>query len=105
MLADAREKTECRNPDPGKAATRIPTWKYRAVRKAILAVTPGRPPGVAFRSLPGLVERALTPRERHDLGSVNWYTTVVKLHMEVLGELERLPGAGPQHLRRTSRRR
>ena len=101
MTASDIERTECRNPAPGKAPTRIPTWKYHAVRKAILAVTPGERPGVAFRALPGLVERTLAPSERRELGSVSWHTTVVKLHMETLGELARLPGGGPQHLVRT----
>lgn len=95
------ERTECRNPVAGRAPVRIPTWKYEAVRRAILAAVPRGQPGTEFRALPGLVAQALSAGERGRLGSVSWHTTVVKLHMEALGELERLPGGGPQRLIRT----
>jgi hypothetical protein len=55
---------------------------------------------VPFAELPAKVEAVLSAEERDRLGSVSWYTTVVKLEMEVAGELERVAGASPQRLRR-----
>jgi hypothetical protein len=93
-------KVLCRTPSPGKKGTQIDTWKYDLVRAAIRQVVPKGSKGVAFADLPGLVEKALAPLERNRLGSVSWYTTTVKLHMETTGELERVAGAHPQRLRR-----
>jgi hypothetical protein len=95
-------KILCRTPTPGKAGTRIDRWKYDAVRRAILKVVPRGGDGVAFRDLPRLVGRALPAAERRRLGSVSWYTTTVKLDLEVRGEIARVPGARPQRLQRTA---
>jgi hypothetical protein len=57
--------------------------------------------GVKFIELPGLVEQCLSPGDRESLGSVSWYTTTVKLDLEVRGEIERIAGSKPQRLRRT----
>jgi hypothetical protein len=56
--------------------------------------------GIGFWDLPKLVEKRLSPTILKDLGSVMWYTTVVKLDMECRGELERIEGSAPQRLRR-----
>jgi len=69
------------------------------VRKAIRKSVPRRKEGIEFQELPELVARALPPGEQARLGSVLWYTVTVKLHMEVTGELERVPGASPQRVR------
>ena len=45
-------------------------------------------------------ERRLAADERDGLGSVSWYTTVVKLDLEVKGELRRL-SSSPQRLVRS----
>jgi len=90
----------CETPTPGKKAKRIDGWKYEAVRKAILASLPRRGEGVLFRDLPVLVKQRLSPKERERLGSVNWYTTTVKLALEVKGEIFRVAGAVPQRLLR-----
>lgn len=95
---------ECETPTPGKKGTRIPKWKYDAVRAAILKVVPSRQEGVAFRELPGLVAGTLSATDRRDLGSVTWHTVTVKLQLEVSGEIERVPGATPQRLRRCRNR-
>jgi hypothetical protein len=58
-------------------------------------------PGVEFKELPGLVEQHLLPADREALGSVSWYTTTVKLDLEVRGEIERIEGSKPQRLRRS----
>ena len=92
------ETVLCQTPTPGKKPTRISKWKYDLVRSAILASIPET--GIEFKRLPQLVERKLTSGEMESLGSVSWYTTTVKLDMEVKGEIERVPGSNPQLLRR-----
>lgn len=94
------EKVLCETPTPGKQGTRIPRWKYDAVRAAIRKVVPAKKDGIEFGALTGLVEKALSATDRRTLGSVAWYTVTVKLHMEVTGELERIEGTRPQRIRR-----
>ncbi len=93
-------KVLCQTPSPGRAGTRIPRWKYDAVRAAILQVVPATPAGVPFARLTDLVADRLDPELCRRLGSVKWHTVTVKLHLEVLGEIERVSGVTPQHLRR-----
>jgi len=95
----ANEKVLCETPTPGRKPTRIDKWKYEAVRRALRRVIPRRKEGVLFEDLPEGVAAALTEEERRRLGSVVWYTTTVKLHLEVIGEIERVPGSAPQRLR------
>lgn len=94
------ERILCQTPSPGKQATRIPRWKYETVREAILEAMASSAEGMPFKDLPREVARLLSPEDRERLGSVSWYTTVVKLDLEVKGELERVPGARPQRLHR-----
>jgi hypothetical protein len=49
--------------------------------------------------LAALVAEHLPEDELDQLGSVSWYTTTVKLDLEVKGEIERIPGSSPQRLR------
>ncbi len=42
MPQDSSDKVVCETPTPGKQPTRIDRWKYDAVRRAILKVTPRR---------------------------------------------------------------
>ena len=93
------DKVFCQTPTPGKHLTRIDRWKYDLVHSAILAFVPSNEQGVEFRELPALVEQQLDPGDLAKLGSVSWYTTTVKLDMEVKGEIERIPGSKPQKLR------
>ncbi|MEM8982249.1 MAG: hypothetical protein AAGC71_04430 [Pseudomonadota bacterium] len=58
--------------------------------------------GIEAREIPDLVRQQLTQDERKRLGSVGWYTTTVRLELEVAGKLHRLRGRGPV---RVSRRR
>ena len=99
-MPKSSETVLCRTPTPGKQPKSIARWKFDAVRRAILAVVAAEPKGVVFRDLPGLVAAALNADERAELGSVSWYTTTVKLELEVRGELRRLAGASPQRLTR-----
>lgn len=92
------ERVLCQTPTPGKQPTRIPRWKYDTVRRAILEALSSSGDSMAFKDLPAEVSRMLSAEERERLGSVSWYTTVVKLDLEVKGELKREPGTRPQHL-------
>ena len=91
---------QCRTPTVGKdGITRIPGWKYRAVRAAILdAVADAGPSGLLFRELSDQVRSRLDADDLTELGSVGWHVTTVKLDMEVEGELLRVAGATPQRL-------
>ena len=94
------DKVLCQTPTPGKQPTRIARWKYDALRTAILASVPADNQGVKFSQLSELVEDQLSADDLEKLGSVSWYTTTVKLDLEVKGEIERLPDSKPQRLRR-----
>ncbi|NIS83219.1 MAG: hypothetical protein GTO14_24135 [Anaerolineales bacterium] len=99
-MAEEHPMFLCLNPTPGKHGTRIPKWKYDLIRHAILKVVPKNDEGITFKELPSLIEKTLTELDQHRLGSVSWYTTTVKLDLEVRGEIERIPGMRPQRLRR-----
>lgn len=89
----------CRTPTPGKQGTPVPEWKFDAVRGAILAAVQeaGRD-GVAFADLSGEVRARLPDEVLGRLGSVGWHVTVVKLEMEVAGDLARRAVRGRQRL-------
>lgn len=93
-------KVLCQTPTPDKQGTRIPQWKFNALRRAIFKVLPRSRTGIEFRELPSLVEQVLAAQDRRRIGSVTWHTVTVKLHMEVIGDIERVPGARPQRIRR-----
>ncbi len=101
----AEEKILVETPTPGKQPTRITRWKYDLIRAAILAVVPTDEHGVEFSALPQLVEAQVSAQDLQRLGSVSWYTTTVKLDLEVKGEIERIPGSKPQRLRLTGERK
>lgn len=98
-MMSPQDKVLCQTPNPGKQPTRIDRWKYDLIHSAILAVIHQNTRGVAFRDLPALVEQHLDPGDLKNLGSISWYTTTVKLDMEVKREIERVPGSKPQRLR------
>jgi hypothetical protein len=100
MPVEKSDKVACKTPTPGKQPTRIDRWKYDAVREAILKVIPNRGEGVLFSDLSDKVKAVLPARQLADLGSVTWYTTTVKLDLEVRGEIYRVEAARPQRLRR-----
>ncbi|KPK92743.1 MAG: hypothetical protein AMJ88_10050 [Anaerolineae bacterium SM23_ 63] len=94
-------KVLCKTPTPGKKGTRILKWKYDLIRSTILAVVPSDEVGILFKDLPRLVQGLLTEADLKRLGSLGWYTTTVKLDLEVRSEIERIPGVKPQRLRRS----
>jgi hypothetical protein len=96
----AEERVQCLTPTPGKQGTRILKWKYDRVRVAILEVVPKDETGVSFNQLASLLKERMTEADIKRLGSLGWYTTTVKLDLEVRGEIERVPGSKPQRLRR-----
>lgn len=92
----------CRTPTPDRQPTRIESWKFTTVRRAILAALPAEGDGLPFKELPARVAAHLDAGSRARLGSVGWYTTTVKLELEVRGEVARVPGRGAQRLIRTA---
>ena len=89
----------CETPTPGKKPTRIHRWKYDLLRGIILDILTGSADGVEFRALPDLIDTRLSAEQKANLGSVSWYTTTVKLDMEVKRDIERIPRVTPQRLR------
>lgn len=93
-------KIYCQTPTPGKTGTRIPAWKYHAVRNAILEVLDAEKE-IYFKGLSEAVSKRLSSDTLSRLGSVNWHVTTVKLNMEFEGEIMRIEGVKPQKLERT----
>ena len=88
-------KVTCRTPNPDKpGTTNIPQWKFDAVRNAILDIL--AEDTLEFRALSDRVRGALPEDILAKLGSVGWHSTVMKLEMEVRGEIHRLKQPGPQ---------
>ena len=94
------EKVICETPTPGKSPVRIDQWKYREIADAILGVLPTEGEGVPFKELPGMVAAVIGNDARARLGSISWYTTTVKLDLEVKGKVRRVGNSGPQRLLR-----
>jgi hypothetical protein len=96
------DRVTCASPTPRKKGfTRIPRWKYEALRRAIhrVVVSTGRR-GATLDELIEEAPRFLSEDERAELGSVSWHVNTVKLDLEVKGELAPLDGATPQrHVR------
>ena len=52
--------------------------------------------GIAFSEMKDELKSRMSATEAESLGSPGWHVTVVKLNMEVEGELKRLSSRGPQ---------
>lgn len=96
----AVSKVICRTPTPGAKPTRIDSWKFDLIRRAVLESVSPEEEGTLLVDLPKLVTNQLSEEDRDRIGSVGWYTTTVKLELEVRGELQRLEGVKPQRLKR-----
>lgn len=92
------ERIVCDTPTPGKQPTTILKWKYDVVKNAILQAIPKNDDGIRFTDLLIEVDEILEQQGITDLGSTSWYTTTVKLDMEVKGKIKRIPGETPQRL-------
>jgi hypothetical protein len=99
-MRNHEEKVLCRTPTPGKQGTRILKWKYDAIRSAILDVLPTEGEGLPFMELPEHVGQLVAENIRSKIGSIGWYTTCVKLDLEVKGEIKRVARSHPQRLLR-----
>ncbi len=92
------EKVICQTPTEGKKPTRIHKWKYESVKRAILKAIPKESSGILFKDLAQEVAANLSAEEKNELGSIGWYTTCVKLDLEVKGIIKRIPNSSPQKL-------
>jgi len=91
-------RTPCRTPN-ADGVTNIPTWKFEALRTAILdAVEKAGPDGLLFKDLGAAVKSRLSTDELSRLGSVGWHATSAKLELEVAGEIKRVEKATPQRI-------
>ena len=84
----------------GKRGVNIDRSKYDAMRGALLRVVPRDAAGVPLAELRDLVPPHLARAGFPPEASVGWYLIAVKQDLEARGELEQVPGARPQHLRR-----
>ena len=92
------DRVACRTPNPGKPGqTRIPRWKFDAVRKSILDELAEGP--IPFGKLTERVHGRLDNSVREKIGSVGWHVATVKLELEVRGEIRRQEGSKPQVLK------
>lgn len=82
-----------------EGVTRIPQWKYDALRAVILQIiSEAGAEGFVFKDLADTVRSRLNDDILSRLGSVMWHTTTVKLDMEVTGDIARIPDSKPQRL-------
>jgi len=92
------DRIQLSHPDPEKTQPTLDRTKFEAFRDALLTVIPADNDGNPFGDLNDAV-LGVNPA-LPQLGSVGWYVTTVKLHLEAVGEIERVPNASPQRLRR-----
>lgn len=91
------EKVACRTPADGRdGVTSIPATKFDMLSDAILTALADRP--VAFGDLKGRVAMLLPQEKQAQIGALRWHVTTVKLEMEGLGQIRRVPGVTPQHI-------
>ncbi len=92
-------RVACRTPAEGRdGVTNIPQWKFDAVRGAILDALGDET--IKAMDLRDRVGARLAKETLLRLGKLGWHVVTVKLEMEVRGEIERVPGKGPQRIRR-----
>ncbi len=97
-MKETEATVQLKHPQRGKALPRMARRTFDLIHRAILGVVPRREPGLPFAELADRVGARLTPAQRKAIGSIGWYSTSVKLHMEGQGEIQRVPGSAPQRL-------
>ncbi|ABE56115.1 hypothetical protein Sden_2836 [Shewanella denitrificans OS217] len=97
-LNNSLDKVVCLTPTKGKAATRIDKWKYDLVSEALIALIPETGDGVLFSELSAGVAQRIGHENITKLGSCRWYTTTVKLDLEVKQRIVQVKGSKPQRL-------
>lgn len=90
-----QERVYTETPTPEKQGTTINANKYQTIERAIIDALQEEGE-ILFRDLPESVAQKLNGSFD---GSIAWYTTTVKLDMEVRKIVERVPGSRPQRLR------
>jgi hypothetical protein len=88
-------KVTALNANAPDSTTRIDADKYWAVRKAILKAVPYSDYGLPAKDLPREVKKRLSGGIPGG-GSIEHYTTIVRLDLEARGLIERVPGSRPQ---------
>jgi hypothetical protein len=89
------KKILAKNPDPKKRGVNISEEKYTPIRDAIVKALTDQPE-LTFQELLTVVENQLAGNFD---GSINWYTTNVKLDLEARKVIERVPDTKPHRLR------
>jgi uncharacterized FlgJ-related protein len=84
-----------RTVTPGKKGVNISRDKYEIIFNAILEILSEREE-IRVKDLPRAIKGKLKSNFN---GSIPWYTTTVKLHMEHQRIIERVPDKTPQCLR------
>ena len=87
----------CLTPNKPGAGTRIPHWKFDAVRTAILAVL--KENDVTFQDLTAACKNRMMDADLAKLRSLGWHVRTIKLELECRGEIARVPGSKPQLLK------
>ena len=89
------DRTPCRTPAEGRdGVTNIPTWKFEALRTAILKILATGP--CRWSELTEKVHQELSDDELANMGKLGWHVIGVKLELEVRNEIKRLAQPGPQ---------
>jgi hypothetical protein len=97
---DNDDKITCRTPQGSGPGTRIPAWKFHAVRAAILDVlAQAGADGMASKDLGAAVGAALDADTLARLGKLGWHVVTVKLELELRGEIARIKGKAPLRIR------
>jgi len=95
LEVDDEGKVYAQHPDPEKEGTCIDYDKYVTIRKALVAAMQANDGTMTFKALTDTLKTELPDFD----GSVNWYTTTVKLDLEARNIIERVPNESPQRLR------
>jgi hypothetical protein len=92
------KRTLCRTPN-AKGTTNIPSWKFDALRPAILdAIGSAGPDGLKTADLKEAIRVRLPQETLENMGSLGWHMMSVKLELEVRGDIARMDAKGPQRL-------
>lgn len=99
---DASDSIQLYTVNGGRPSSRIPLRRYDTVRGAILDALADRPEGLSLWELCTALAPRL-PQWWFDEGwDTPWHVTNVKLHLEYLGELQRIPAKGGHRVVRSA---
>lgn len=82
-----------------KFSCTIPLKRYEAMRSAVLKALKNKPDGLSLSELAHGAAVHLPKWWTDEKWDEMWHTTAVKLHLEYLGELERVPKVSPHRVR------